>query len=145
MYAIRSYYAISNMNINTSSTFSSFGVGLVATNNGTLKNISLYTTAPLTTTFDYSGGITGRNLASGLVLNSLFNDTTQIYTVEVGRGKIVGENTGTIIYDYPIIGVDVITSYSIHYTKLYETSGLVYQSQDVACHYGIFRRCQFSY
>ncbi len=100
-------HSISNMNINTSSTFSSFGVGLVATNNGTLKNISLYTTAPLTTTFDYSGGITGRNLASGLVLNSLFNDTTQIYTVEVGRGKIVGENTGTIIYDYPIIGVEV--------------------------------------
>jgi filamentous hemagglutinin family protein len=105
-------HAITDMTINASSAFNNHGVGLVATNNGTIKNMTLYTTSPFNTNFDRTGGITGRNLASGLVLNTLFNDTTQIYSVEVGRGKLVGENSGTIIYSYPTIGVDVVYTLS---------------------------------
>lgn len=72
-------------------------VGLIASNTGTIKNIKVTTSSTLDTSSTSDiGGIAGSN--GGTIYNASFNDGTNTYTTEVGAGKLVGSNTGTISY-----------------------------------------------
>ncbi len=99
-------HTISDLKLKTAA--SSYGIGLFSTSRGTIKNTTVTMPTPLNKSYSYIGGLLGINDSGSLVLNCMFNDGSSIYTVEEGKGKLVSLNFGgTIIYNYPIIGIEV--------------------------------------